>query len=147
MLISDPESWFSSVPTVKRAVLFLIEGWLSIEQGVKSEKDELLSRDRQTATALAKAFKKKTQKKGPQGFSSPCLDQHIDLGAGASLSTVIDPPPVPDPEPEGSRSRSGRLRTFPSRYKDFLPVQTMLQTNGARADRLDHTWTLTSYIP
>ena len=37
------------------------------------------------------------------------------------------PPPVPYPEPEheGSRSRSGRLCTFPSRYKDFLPAQTI----------------------
>ena len=93
----------------------------------KIGKDELLSRDHNTAAAaLAKAFKKKkARKKGPQDYPSLRPNQNIDLDAGASLSAVIHPPPVPDPEPEGSRSRSGRLRIFPSRYKDFLPAQTI----------------------
>ena len=72
---------------------------------------------------MANVFKKKTRKKAPQGAPPP--NRHINLDSGPRLSTVVDPLPAPCPEPEGSRSRSGRLRTFPSRYKDFLPAQTI----------------------
>ena len=101
----------------------------------KFRKDEILSRqDHQIAAAFANVFKKKSRKQGTQG--TPSLNQHIDLHAGASPSlsttTVVNPPPSPSqaapvPEPEGStsRSRTGRLRTFPTRYKDFLPAQTI----------------------
>ena len=99
----------------------------------KFRKDEVLSRqDNQIAAAFANVFKKKSGKKRTQ--DAPRLNQNIDVGAGSSLptTTVVDPPPspsqaAPDPEPEGStsRSRTGRLRTFPTRYKDFLPAQTI----------------------
>lgn len=98
--------------------------------------DQVLSRDRQITAALVTAFKKnktRSRRKGPKHDGAPHPNQRIESGAGASLTltptTVDGPPPqaVPDPvpEPEGStsRSRSGRLRTFPTRYKDFLPAQ------------------------
>ena len=88
----------------------------------KATRVDSLSQDRQNA-AVANALRKKIRKKGLQAAPSP--SQHIDLGADASPLTATDPAPVPDPEPEGSRSRSGRLRVFPSRYKDFLPAQTI----------------------
>ena len=102
----------------------------------KVGRDEPLSqdRDRQTAAAVANAFKK-ARKKGLQRAS--LLKQRIHPGplASAAISTAIDIPlssesdphlsSAPDPEPEASRSRSGRLRTFPSRYRDFLPAQTI----------------------
>ena len=50
----------------------------------------------------------------------PLALQNIEGDLGSSM---ISEPPASDPRPEGSRSRSGRLRTFPSRFKDFLPVQ------------------------
>ena len=105
-------------------------------------RDEPLSqdRDRQTAAAVANAFKK-ARKKGPQRAPHP--KQHIHPGplASAGISTAFDIPlaSAPDPEPEASRSRSGRLRIFPSRYKDFLPAQTIPLTHAPQPAPRHHS--------
>jgi len=102
---------------------FKTQQGLAVHQAkCKATKVDSLSWDCQNA-AVADALRKKFQKKGLQ--AAPSLSLHIDLGVDASPLTEIDPAPVPDPEPEGSRSCSGHLHTFPSQYKDFLPMQAI----------------------